>query len=490
MQISSEKTKSIKHNYLMNMLLTISTILFPLISFPYVSRILKPEGIGRVAFASSLISYFSMFAQLGISTYGIRETARIRDNKSELSKFVKEIMSINIITCLISYTFFFLSLVFVPRLQNDKALYLCMSSSILFTACGLEWMYQGLEKYDYITKRSILFKLIAFLGMFLIIRTKNDVLQYGILTVVASVGSNVCNLINARKYISIKNVKIEAAETIRHLKPIFTFFSMSVATTIYTNLDNIMIGFMSTNNQVGYYNAATKVKAALVSVVASLGTVILPRASYYIKNGYNEEFHKLSYKALNFTMIVSIPLTLYFFAFAKHCILVLSGSEYLPAIESLQILLPTVIFIGLTNVIGMQVLVPLGKEKIVLFSVIVGALIDFIINFILIGQFGAAGAAVGTLVAEGVVLIVQFQSYKSDLLASFRKIKLMKILCASLLSFALSYYIAQFIGDDLLNLICTFIVFSFVYCLSLFIMKEPLVYSYSISYINKMRVNK
>lgn len=424
------KTHSIGFNYIMNSILTVSSILFPLVSFPYVSRILYPEGIGRVSFAFSIITYFSMIAQLGIPTYGIRECAKLRDNKDKLSQFVNEIIIINLITCVITYVLFFTCLLFIPRLKSEKKLFLIMSCAIIFNAAGLEWLYKGLEEYSYITIRSVAFKFLSFIGMFVMIRTQHDVFAYGALTIFASVGSNLCNWINARKYIAFKPVRISSLR--RHFKPILIFFLLSIASTIYTNLDTVMIGFMSDDVEVGFYTTATKVKAALVSIVTSLGTVLLPRASYYVENNEKKEFEMIAIKSLGFTSLMAIPFVIYFSEFSEAFILVLSGKDYMKSIPIMVALLPTVLFIGFTNIIGMQVLVPIGMEKLVFFSVLGGALTDFTINWIVIPNQGALGAAIGTVIAEFVVLIIQSLGYKNLVFKLYKGIKWWRIIVAAM----------------------------------------------------------
>lgn len=355
------KNTSVKLNFLMNAILTISAFIFPLITFPYVSRILLPEGTGKVSFATSVVTYFALFAQLGIPTYGIRACAKVRDNKEKLTRTVQEIFIINIVMSLITYIVFFLVLNIVPRMQADKTLFVITSSTILFNAIGMDWLYKGLEKYTYITIRSIIFKFIALLAMFMFVHQKSDYIVYGGISIFAGSASNICNLLNVKKYIQIKpigkyNIK-------QHMRPILIFFAMSCATTIYTNLDTVMLGFMKTDMDVGYYNAAVKIKNILLGIVTSLGTVLLPRASYYIENDYMEEFRRITQKAIKFVFLISIPLTVYFILYAKEGILFLSGNAYSKAILPMQVIMPTLIFIGLTNIMGIQILVPLGREK-------------------------------------------------------------------------------------------------------------------------------
>ena len=238
--------KSLKLNFVMNAILTMSSIIFPLITFRYVSNILLPDGTGKVSFAISLITYFNMFAQLGIPIYGIRICAMVRDNKEELTRTAHELLVLNFIVGAVSYFVLLLAILFVPKLQEDRALYIIVSSTIFLSAIGMEWLYKALEQYTYIAIRSIIFKLIAMVGMFLLIHQKSDYVVYGGITVFASSAANIINLFHARKYIGFHSVGYYSIH--RHLKPVLIFFAMSCATTIYTNLDNVMLGIMATKD--------------------------------------------------------------------------------------------------------------------------------------------------------------------------------------------------------------------------------------------------
>ena len=245
-----EKQKSLKLNFIMNAILTMSSFIFPLITFPYISRILLPEGTGKVSFATSLISYFSMIAQLGIPIYGIRACAKVRDNRIELTRTAHELLFINLGMNVFSYLALAVALLTVPRLFEDRTLYIIISATIFLTSVGMEWLYKALEQYTYITIRSIIFKFIALVAMFLFVHEKSDYVIYGGISIFASSASNVFNFINIHKYIDLKplpkyNVK-------RHIKLVFIFFAMSCAITVYTNLDTVMLRFMSSNTDVAY----------------------------------------------------------------------------------------------------------------------------------------------------------------------------------------------------------------------------------------------
>lgn len=467
------KQKSLKVNFIMNAILTMSSFIFPLITFPYVSRILMPSGVGKVNFATSVINYFSMIAQLGIPTYGIRACARVRDDREKLTRTAHELLFINIVMSIISYLGLFIALMTVPRLQSERLLYVIVSFTIILTTIGMEWIYKALEQYTYITVRSLIFKFISVIAMLLLIHSKSDYLLYGAISIFAASASNIFNFINVHKYIGLRPVGNYNVR--QHLKPVMIFFSMSVATTVYTNLDTVMLGFMKNDAEVGYYTAAVKIKNILVSIVTSLGTVLLPRASYYIQKGEIEQFKYLSKKALNFVCLLATPLVIYFILYAKQGILLLSGQAYGPAVLPMQLIMFTVLFIGMSNITGIQILVPLGYERTVLYSVIAGAITDLVINFLLIPELASSGAAIGTLVAEAVVLIIQYFSVRKQIPDLFRSIKYYKIVIAIMFASAVSFWVSFLNLHIFITLLLSATLFFAIYGVSLILMKETLV---------------
>ncbi|MBR3309566.1 MAG: flippase [Lachnospiraceae bacterium] len=466
------KQKSIKLNFIMNAILTISGFLFPLITFPYISRVLLPEGTGRVNFAISLINYFIMFAMMGIPTYGIRACAQVRDDKEKLSRTAHELLFINLIMSVLAYILLAGALLFIPRLFEDRLLYLIISASILFTAIGMEWLFKALEEYTYITIRSLVFQAISIIAMFLLVHEKDDYVIYGAISIVAASASNVLNLIHARKYIFLHPVGNYNLK--RHFKPVLVFFAMACATTVYTNLDNVMLGFMKGDVDVGYYNAAVKIKTILVAIVTSLGNVLLPRVSYYVQKKQYDEFKRVCRKAINFVFVGAAPLSLYFILYAKNGVYLLSGTAYTGSILPMQIIMPTVLLIGLTGIMGIQVLVPLGKEKIVLYSEIAGAVTDLILNWLLIPHLGAAGAAIGTLVAEFVVFLFQLIVLRKELGDTFKSIKYYKIILAMMAGTAACIWV-QFLNlGNFISLLISAVLFFGVYYGVMMLLREEL----------------
>lgn len=479
------KEKSLKKNFCMNAILTMSQFIFPLITFPYVSRILLAEGTGKVSFATSIISYFAMFAQLGIPTYGIRACAQVRNDKKKLSKTAQEIFIINIIMSILAYIVFFIALCNVPRLKDEKTLLIIVSATIFFNAIGMEWLYKALEQYTYITIRSVIFKFIALIAMFLLIHQQSDYIIYGAISIFASSASNIFNFFNVHKYISLRPVGEYNFK--QHLKAVSVFFALSCAATIYVNLDTVMLGFMKTNVDVGYYNAAVKIKTILVSIVTSLGTVLLPRASYYVEHGLKEDFYRITKKTINFVFLVATPLMLYFMFFAKEGIFFLSGNTYGGAIVPMQIIMPTLFFIGLTNIMGMQILVPLGKENIVLYSEIVGAVVDLAINYILIPKYASAGAAIGTLVAEIAVWIVQYIYLRKQIKDAYKNVRYGILILALFLGSIASLWVKKVFSGSFIVLLNSAILFFGVYFIVLTIAKEPLIYQIEEGLLTKLK---
>lgn len=397
--------KSLKKNAVLNMIKTLMGLIFPLITFPYASRILQPTGLGKVNFANSIVSYFSMIAALGISTYGIREAAKLRNDKIALTKFIKEILSINLISTAIAYILLLCTILFVPQFSEYKSLLVVCSGTILFVTLGMDWLYTALEEFSYITIRSIVFQFISLILLFIFVRTKDDYLKYAAIGVVSSVGSNICNFLHARRYISFRE-KV-CINFHPHIKPIFTLFAMSVAVSVYTALDSTMLGFIAGDEQVGFYTAATRINKIILSVIAATSSVLLPRLSFFSSLHNDEQFFALSAKALKFVILLSLPCAVGLSLVARPVILLLSGSRYLQAITVMQIMNPIIVAISLSGLIGIQIFMPLGKEKITLLSVLLGAVINFCLNMILIPRRGAFGAGIATLCAECSVTIFQ-----------------------------------------------------------------------------------
>lgn len=483
------KYKSVKFNFIMNFILTLSNFIFPLITFPYVSRILQASGLGKVGFATSIIAYFSMIAMMGIPSYGIKACAKIRNDSYKLTKTVYELLILNTIFLAFALTLLLLSVIFIDKLYIDKELYIILAFSMLFNVLGVEWLYKALEQYSYITIRSIFFKIASLILLFIFVKESNDILPYAMLTVLASVGAGILNFYNLRKIITLYKITFKQLEITKHIKPSFIFFLLTISITIYVNLDSVMLGFMTNDANVGYYSAAIKIKQILVSLVTSLGAVMLPRLAFYYEQKRFDEFEALVKDALGFILIVSLPLTIYFTLYAKDAILLLSGESFLASVEPMQIIMPTVFFIALSNLMGWQILVPMDREKQIVFSTIIGAVIGGIINLFAIPHLGVNGAAIANLCAECAVVVAQIILLRKFIFPILAKINIWKMLIALFISTGVTLLI-PFNSNKIINLLLSSILFFGSYLISLLLLKEPMVYQIFSSVLNKIKLKR
>lgn len=397
------KEKSLKKNSLVNLLKTVLGLLFPLITFPYASRVLGVNNIGRINFANTTINYFVLLAGLGISNYAVREGARIRDNQKAINKFCTEIVLINIISTVVSYIGVFM-LLQIPSFKSYRGLLLLFSSTILFSVIGINWLFNIYEEFVYITIRTVIFQIISLVILFLCVRNDGDSMNYAGILVFSSVGANVFNIFYSRKF--VKFFPNEHYNLTCHLKPILILFGMSIASTIYMNLDVTMLGLQAGDFEVGLYTAANKLNRVVCNVIASVCSVFLPRLAYYLKMDRKEDFQKLVNTAFYYILGLTIPSAVGLFMLSKEAILIFSGKNFLDAVPALMIKAPNIILSVINGFIAVQLFVPLNKERESLFATVSGAVINCILNYLLIPRWGAAGAAFATICAEGCVLTI------------------------------------------------------------------------------------
>lgn len=445
--------KSLKKNAVYSFIKALMNLAFPLISFPYASRILLPAGIGKVNFANSVIEYFTLAASLGIFSYAAREAVRVRDDKHALNKIFREILTINLISTVVSYIFF--ALVFVNKFSEYRVLLIVCSTKILFTTIGVDWIFNVHEEYKYVTIRSVIFQIISLVLLFVFVRTPDDYIAYAFMGVFSSVGSNICNIFYARKFVNFfDRTKIEIK---RHLKPIFTFFGMSVASKVHTALDSVMLGFMLTDSAVGYYSAANKIKGLVVGLITAILSTLLPRSSYYLGQNKSDEYQKIVSKALNFSLFFSLPSAIGIMLLAKPLILLFSGEEFLAALPAMLIMSPVIVFIAVASFADNMVLIPKRLEKVSLQSQIIGCVMNVTLNSLLIPAWGVFGAAFSTFAVEGVITLYKILfSVKhikhNGFLNNFIKVCVSCIFMAAAV-FAILYFIKNVFLQILLGII-------------------------------------
>ncbi|WP_051541827.1 flippase [Clostridium lundense] len=471
------KVKSIKYNAILNIIYNITNIIFPLITFPYVSRILLTDGTGKVSFFTSIATYATMFASLGISTYGIRATAKVRDNKKELSKLVQELLGINLISTISVLAILIFSAFFVDKFQEEPILFFINCIIVTTAGIGLNWLYSGLEEYEYITKRSIVFKLISLVMVFAFVHERQDYIIYAAITAFSTIGSYICNFYYAHRIISFK--LCDDLEFKKHFRPMVYLFASILAVSMYTNLDTVMLGFINGDTEVGLYTVAVKAKWLLLTTVNAISTVLLPRLSYYINEEKFDEFNRILKKSISTIIIIAIPLTFYFIIEAKDTILILGGLGYLNAVKCMQIIMPILLISGFSNITGNQILIPLGKDNCFMVAVVIGAVIDFILNLLLMPRYGCIGAAVATLMAEITQMIIQSWYARKYILHNINYKTIIKTIIATAIAVVFTLVLNNYLNvNALLSLIILGVAFFTTYGTILFILREPLVYEY------------
>ncbi|AZA22323.1 MAG: flippase [Lactobacillus helveticus] len=408
------KKKSLGINAFLNSLRSILNILFPIITFPYVSRVLQVKGIGIYNFSNSIVSYFSLIAALGISTYAVREGAKIRDNIHEISQFASEIFTINIFSTLISYILLFLCLFAFSKLHNYAACILIFSLQIFFTTIGTEWIYQIYEDYGYITLRSIIFQILSLVLLFIFVRGPQDYLKYAVITIFSAVGANIFNFIHARQFCRIRVVWHFNWRV--HLTPILIIFGANISNMIYVNSDITLLGLMKSNYIVGLYSVSSKIYQIVKILIAALLMVTIPRLAMLFGKNRLKEYKSILFSLTNTLVLIALPASVGLVMLSKEIVLLISGKEYLRATNSLAILSLAYIFSILAWILTDCVLIPSKREKYVLRSMGSSAILNVLLNIILIPPMNEDAAALSTVLAEMCMFIVNYH-YAKDLVS-------------------------------------------------------------------------
>lgn len=392
--------QSVKVNYILNLINTGTQMLFPLITFPYVCRVIEADGIGQINFFQSIISYISLFTCLGIPMYAIREIARDRSDVVQMNRTAMEILLLHSMLTLVGYAIVAILCLTVPQIQVNIPLFLILSLTIFFTAIGCEWFYQGIEDFKYITIRGLIIKTVSVVLLFIFVKSKTDLLYYGCYTVFGVLGGNIFNFFRLRKYIHRENIIFSELHIKRHIKPVLKVFSFSVVTSIYLQLNTVLLGFLKNALAVGYFAAATKVMQMLLTMSACLGSVMMPRASHLIAENREDEFNRLIQKSYDFTLAIALPMTIGLIFCAPSLITALCGVKFEHSILPSQIIAPIILMVAISNVFGIQVLFPKGKINIVTLCCGIGAVADLILNLCLIPFFSYIGTSIAYLGAE------------------------------------------------------------------------------------------
>lgn len=461
----------VKVNAVLNSLYTVVNLIFPIITYPYVSRILSASGMGRVNFFTSVGNYAILFASLGLTSYGVRAIAQVRDDERQLAKTTRELLNINIFATAVVTIFYIILVIFVPRFYNDLPLAIVNGIWIITNPWGLNWLYSGLEQYAYITKRTVAFKLISLALIFALVRDRNDYLNYAAILVFANVGAFLANYINAHR---IVNLAYKGPLNYRkHIKPTLTLFASALAVSVYTNLDTIMLGFIRDNRQVGLYTTAVKAETVLLAMVNALSTVLLPRLSFYISEKRYNDFNRILKKSMAIILLITTSLTIFFIVSAGNCILILGGKGFKAATLSMQILMPILMVSGFSNITGNQILIPQGKDGAFMKAVSVGAIIAFCLNLVLMKPLGAVGGSIATLFAELTQMSIQLFYSRKEVGRNFQIRSFVRVLLAAILAGVLTEMVTlKFNQGAFVMLIIQGVTYFVTYGVLLMLLKE------------------
>ncbi len=401
--------RNLKVNTALNMIKTGANIVFPLITIPYVLRVLSANNIGKVDFGNSFVSYFSLIASLGISTYAIRECAKVRDDRRKLDTVASQIFSINICTTIVAYIMLAISLIAFRNLDSYRTLIIIQSTVILFTTLGADWINTAMEDFVYITLRSVLFQVISLILMFVFVKTQDDYVKYAIISVISSSGSNISNIVYRKRYCKIKFTWDIPWK--KHMIPICLLFVMTLSQTVFNSADITMLGLMKGDYAVGIYSTAAKIEKVISQIVSSIVLVLIPRLSYMFDSGEYEKINKLLRNVLGVFATIGLPSCAGAAVMAKEIILIVGGAKYVEATLVLQILLLSFLFslVG-GSFLGNVVLLPSGNEKQFMIICCISTVVNVIANAFLIPRWGAYAAAGTTAFSSLLIMLMLIAS--------------------------------------------------------------------------------
>ena len=460
------KKNSIALNAILNTVQTILSILFPLITYPYCSRILGVEGMGKYGFSYSIVSYFVLLSGLGIKTYAIREGARVRENKKKLNILLNDIYSINIYSMIFSYFLLFLSILISKKLNSYSFLIIILSLQLFFITIGKDYIYVIFEDYLYITVRQLFFQLLSLISLFFLVKSSENVPQYCFVTILGMILSNILNYFDSKRYIS---VKFTFKPNLRHLKSILLIFSTSIGIVVYASSDTTILGFFGNDFNVGIYNTSVKIYSTVKQAVAAILTVSIPRFSYYLGKKDYQSYTDLFENLFDALLYIMLPCMVGLFMLSKEIIIIIAGSEYISATLSLKILTFAMIFNLLSYMYGYCVLIPRRKDKEFMYATLVGASVNVILNFIFIPLFYENAAASTTFFAELCVFICTLYFCKGYYINKINRKEIAISIIGCIFVFGSCFIIKQFFHNPLFIIIISFFVSVLIYCVITFL---------------------
>lgn len=464
--------KSIKVNAILNSIQMVLRFIFPLITFPYISRALGIEQLGRYNFANAFISWFVLLADFGIKTYAMREGAEIRNSKSTFERFSNEIFSLNIGTTFISYIFLIFLTSFFSALHNYKEIIFILSFQIIFITLGRSWLFNIYEDFLFITVRNICFQIISMILALGVVKNSNDVYKYTIIVTLSTISNEILNVFISKKYSKMKIVFITNR---KHIKSLLYLLSTSVSITIYQSSDMIMLGIIGTDFNVGIYSVSVKIYNILKQFVAAILFVTIPRFSFYLGKKMYVDYQNLFTKVFNILTLILLPISIGIIMICKETVILVAGAAYSKSALSLALLSFAMIFNLYTYMLGYCILLPNREDKFFLKTTLCGALVNVAVNFFLIPYYFQNAAAFSTIIAEICTLILCVKRAKKYVRFNgvFHNLIYTLIGCGWIAFIGL---IVHLIFDNILIVLCMIILLSILgYCAVQIIFKNHIV---------------
>lgn len=462
---------SVKKNFLYSSILTTAGYIFPMLTYPYVSRVLGVDNIGIYNFVDSIISYFILVSMMGITVTGIREITSVRNDRHRLSRVFSSLVVLNACATFISIALLIAGVIFVPRFRENSELFLIGISKILFNFLLIEWFYKGLEDFKFITMRTLLVRILFVLAIFIFVRSRNDLPLYYTAICGSVVLNAIVNWVYSRKFVrfSLKEVSLRP-----YLKPFLVLGVNSFLVSMYTTFNTAYLGFVASDAEVGFYGTATKLYSIILALYTAFTGVMLPRMSSLVNQKNREEFMRLLDKSLAFLMACSIPAILFVEFFAPEIVGVLAGEGYEGAILPMRIVMPLVFIIGYEQIIVLQALMPLKKDSTIFRNSIIGAVVGVGLNLILVPRLHAVGSSIVWVSSELVILVLSQFYIKKYIGLVFPASKLLRSVVyyiPVMLVYAAVVYFAHSLVLTLCSAVFTVIYF---YCLHRFIFNDEI----------------
>ena len=482
------KEKSITKNSIYYAIYQALNVLFPFLTGMYVARILLPDAVGMVAYAQNIAQYFVILAFLGIPTYGVREIAKVRNNRRERSKVYSELLLINFISTCIFSAIYLILILSVTSFRANLSLYLVTGSAIALNALNNSWLYEGMEEFRFISIRNIVFKAVCFLLLVLLVRGPENYIRYAMITVLGTAGNYVINMAYAPKFVSfrLKDLNLK-----RHMASIMLLVVVNLAIELYSLVDVTMLGAMSTSKNVAYYSYASRINKIFIQVINAFTIVIVPRIAFYYKEGRKDDINRLLSKTLETIFVLGIPLVIGIQICASDAITLIYSSVFLPSANVLRILAWVLIISPVGYLLGSRVLLVTGHEKTMVLCVGMGAFVNVIGNTILIPRYVEYGAAIASVLSEIIVMLVYLHFGKKYFKISGESKNILKVVLAALVMGAYCLVAAHFVlGDSnariFMRLVIQVLGACAIYFGMLYVFKEPMVRMYSERFKSKL----